>query len=72
MSRKTEALTSQTIGAFLNGLHRGDCSSAARLHGVELTTDLLPQTGQSRPRDSGCCDLLPQTGQSRPRDSGCW
>ena len=38
MSRKTEALTSQTIGAFLNGLHRGDCSSAARLHGVELTT----------------------------------
>lgn len=38
MSRKTEALTSQTIGAFLNGLHRGDCRPIARLQGMELTT----------------------------------
>lgn len=38
MSRMTEALTSQAIGAFLNGLHRGDCSSDARWHGMELTT----------------------------------
>lgn len=38
MSRKTEALTSQTISAFLNGIHRGDCRSTARLPGMELTT----------------------------------
>jgi hypothetical protein len=38
MSRKTEALTAQTIGAFLDGLHRGDCKSTARLQGMKLTT----------------------------------
>ena len=38
MSRNTEALTSQTIGNFLNALHRGDCSSPARISGIELTS----------------------------------
>jgi predicted dienelactone hydrolase len=39
MSRKTETLTSQVIGAFLDGLHRGDCRSATRLQGVDLATN---------------------------------
>lgn len=38
MSRRTEALTSQTISTFLNGLHRGDCRATAQLKGMELTT----------------------------------
>lgn len=38
ISRKTEALTSQTIGAFLRGIQQGDCSSTARLQGMDLTT----------------------------------
>jgi len=38
MSRKTEALTSEAIGAFLDALRRGDCRSATRLQGMDLTT----------------------------------
>jgi len=38
MSRRTEALTSQAITAFLSGLQRNDCSAPARLSGMELKT----------------------------------
>jgi predicted dienelactone hydrolase len=38
MARRTEALTSQAIAAFLNGLQRGDCNAPARLAGMELKT----------------------------------
>jgi predicted dienelactone hydrolase len=37
MSRKTEALTSRTIHAFLDAVHRGECRPPARLQGLELT-----------------------------------
>lgn len=36
-SRKTEARTVQAIGAFLEGVTRGDCSLGGRIAGVELT-----------------------------------
>jgi predicted dienelactone hydrolase len=38
MSLGTEELTAQTIGAFLDGLHRGDCKTNARFQGMELST----------------------------------
>lgn len=38
MSRKTEKLTSEAIGEFLNAIHQGDCGSAVRLQGMELKT----------------------------------
>jgi predicted dienelactone hydrolase len=38
LSRKTEALTAQTIGAFLDGVHRNDCSPQARVAGMDLST----------------------------------
>lgn len=38
MSRRTEALTSQAIAAFLNGFQRNDCSAPARLAGMDLKT----------------------------------
>lgn len=37
LSRKTEALTIQTIGAFLSGIHRRDCSPPGPLPDLELT-----------------------------------
>jgi hypothetical protein len=37
-SRKTEARTVQAIGAFLEGVTRGDCSPGGRIAGVELTS----------------------------------
>jgi hypothetical protein len=37
MSRKTEVLAAQTIGAFLQGVRKGDCSPPGRIGGVELS-----------------------------------
>ena len=37
-SRDTEALTAQTIGAFLDAMQRGDCVARIRPHGMKLET----------------------------------
>jgi predicted dienelactone hydrolase len=37
-SRKTEALSAQTIAAFLDGFRRGTCSAPERLQGIGITT----------------------------------
>lgn len=36
MSRRTEALTTQVIGSFLDGIHRGDCRAPKKSHGIDL------------------------------------
>jgi hypothetical protein len=36
MSRSTEALSTQVIGAFLDGVRRGDCKLPARRDGIEV------------------------------------
>jgi len=36
-SRRTEARTVHAVGAFLEGIYRGDCNPAGRVSGVELT-----------------------------------
>ena len=38
LSRKAEALTVQTIGAFLDGIHGGDCVSHKSIEGIRLET----------------------------------
>ena len=38
MSRKTETLTVQTISAFLDGIHTGDCSPRGRIADIGLST----------------------------------
>jgi predicted dienelactone hydrolase len=35
MSRGTEALTTQVIGSFLDGIHRGDCRAPRQNHGID-------------------------------------
>jgi predicted dienelactone hydrolase len=37
-SRSVEASTAQTIGAFLDGVHRGDCRLEERIDGIEIDT----------------------------------
>lgn len=37
-SRQTEALVGRTIGAFLQGIRRGDCRYAANLRGIDVET----------------------------------
>ncbi len=36
MSRRTEALTTQIIGSFLDGVHRGDCKAPRQHHGIDV------------------------------------
>ena len=36
LSRKVEALTTQTISAFLDGLHRGDCQLPNKVSGIDI------------------------------------
>jgi dienelactone hydrolase len=38
LARKTEALATQTIAAFLDALHRGDCTSTWQARGLTLKT----------------------------------
>lgn len=38
LSRRTEALVVQTIAAFLEGVHRGDCKSRGQAPGLSLST----------------------------------
>ncbi len=38
LSRPTEALTTRALGAFLDGVRRGDCSPPERVPGLELLT----------------------------------
>ncbi|NBS96163.1 MAG: alpha/beta hydrolase, partial [Betaproteobacteria bacterium] len=37
-SRSVEAVTAQTIGAFLDGVHRGDCRLEKPIDGVQIDT----------------------------------
>ena len=37
-SRSVEAMTAQTIGAFLEGVHRGDCRLEKPIDGIEIDT----------------------------------
>lgn len=36
LSRRTEALTTQIIGAFLDGVHRGDCKAPKQQQGIDV------------------------------------
>ena len=36
ISRKVEALTTQTIGAFLDGFHHGHCRVIKQNHGIDV------------------------------------
>ena len=36
MSRRTEALATQVIGSFVDGIHRGDCRSPEPIHGLDI------------------------------------
>jgi predicted dienelactone hydrolase len=36
MSRRTEALTTQVIGSFLDGIHRGDCRTPKQSRGIDI------------------------------------
>jgi predicted dienelactone hydrolase len=36
MYRRTEALTTQIIGSFLDGIHRGDCRTPKQSHGIDV------------------------------------
>lgn len=36
MSRRTEVLTTQVIGSFLNGVHRGDCRTPRQRYGIHV------------------------------------
>ena len=36
MSRRTEALTTQVIGSYLDGIHRGDCRAPKQSHGIDI------------------------------------
>jgi predicted dienelactone hydrolase len=36
MSRRTEVLTTQVIGSFLDGIHRGDCGTPKQRSGIDI------------------------------------
>lgn len=36
MSRRTEELTAQVIGSFLDGLHQGDCRAPKQIRGIDI------------------------------------
>jgi hypothetical protein len=38
ISRRTELLTTQVIGSFLEGVHRGDCNPKSQQRGIDVRT----------------------------------